>query len=175
MSDSVERDIVAADYEVFRVRRLSVRSPRTGGVFDFHVIDRPRCVQMIALTGDGDVIMVEQFRYGSRSVELEFPAGVVDEGEDPAQTALRELEEETGYRAGRHALIGEILADAALHTNAVTIIAAFDCTASGQADQDESEDVRVRLIPRAEVARLIARGEIRHGLAVAAWHLFACG
>lgn len=174
MIDRIEHDVIAADYEVFRVRRRSARSRRTGGSFDFHVVDRPDCVQIIALTPADEVILVEQFRYGSRSVELEFPAGVVAAGEEPWETALRELEEETGYRAGRHERIGAVLADPALHTNTVSIFAAYDCTPAGQPSLDASEDLSVRVIPRGDIGRMITRGQIRHGLAVAAWHLFAC-
>jgi ADP-ribose pyrophosphatase len=166
MERIVESDELVADYEVFRVRRL------TAHTFTFHVIDRPGTVEVIAITDDDQVVMVEQFRYGARSVELEFPAGIVDEGEEPVHTALRELEEETGYRAAHHEIVGEMFSDPALNTNVVTIVAAYGCTRTGRRHLDESEDVTVRLFPRAEVNRMIARGEIRHGLAIAAWHLF---
>ncbi|HEX2167841.1 MAG TPA: NUDIX hydrolase, partial [Longimicrobiales bacterium] len=95
--DSIENEVVG-DYDVFSIRRHVMRSPRTGELHAFHVVDVPTCVQVIPFTSDGRIVLVEQFRQGVQRVSLEFPAGVVEDGEDPVAAAVRELEEETGAR-----------------------------------------------------------------------------
>jgi ADP-ribose pyrophosphatase len=78
-------------------------SPRTGKEHDFYVLDSVNWVNVIAITPDQQLVMVEQYRHGSNTVELEIPGGMMDAGEtDPVATAVRELREETGY-AGENA------------------------------------------------------------------------
>ena len=67
----------------------------------FYRIESSDGVLVLALTNDGDIILVRQFRHAIRKMTLEFPAGSVDEQESPEKAAARELLEETGYRASR--------------------------------------------------------------------------
>jgi ADP-ribose pyrophosphatase len=161
-----------ADYEVFAVRRHTARSPRTGDVHRFHVLDVPECAVVIALTDDGRVVLVEQYRHAVQRVSLEFPAGVMDEGEDAVTAALRELEEETGYCAGQAELLARFDPDPAIQSNAVSVVVARGCTLAGERDQDDGEDVAVRLVAVDDVAELIASGEIRGAPAITAWSLY---
>src|SRR5690606_29984053 len=78
--DSVEKRVVG-EYDVFSVSRHVMRSPRTGDLHAFHVVEVPTCVQVIPFTADGRVVLVEQFRQGVQRMSLEFPAGVVEDGE----------------------------------------------------------------------------------------------
>jgi ADP-ribose pyrophosphatase len=162
----------AADFEIFTVVRHVARSPRTGEAHEFHVLDVPTCTIVIPLTDDGRVVLVEQFRHAVQRVSLEFPAGVVEDGEPPVEAALRELEEETGYCAGSATLVGEFDPDPAIQSNAVQVVVAEACTAAGRRHQDSGEDVAVRMVGVDEVAGLIERGEIRSAPAITAWSLF---
>jgi len=163
---------LVGDYGIFRVRRDRVRSPRTGAVFERHVLELPDWVNVVALAEDGRLVLVEQFRHGRRATTLELPAGIVEPGEDPCAAARRELEEETGYRAASCVLVGELEPNPALQTNRLFVALADGCVPGGEAAQDEGEDVRPVLVAPAQVPGLIAAGRIRHALAVAAWHLY---
>lgn len=169
--DSIEDEVVG-DYDVFCIRRHVMRSPRTGDLHAFHVVDVPTCVQVIPFTADGRVVLVEQFRQGVQRVSLEFPAGVVEENEDPVDAALRELEEETGYSAEGAELVGDFDPDPAIQSNAIKIIVARGCRADGERDQDDGEDVEVRIVDADEVGPLIDAGKIRHAASISAWHLY---
>jgi ADP-ribose pyrophosphatase len=163
---------VVGDYDVFKVRRVIARAPAEAKPLEFHVIDTPDCVQTVAITDQGKVIMVEQYRHGIARKSLEFAAGVINDGEDCVAAGLRELEEETGYRPARSETLGTIASDPALNSNRVTIIAAFDCTESGRKNEDEGEAVETRLVEPDQIDALITSGEITHGDAIAAWYLF---
>lgn len=169
--DCIENEVVG-EYDAFSVRRHVMRSPRTGDLHAFHVVEVPTCVQVIPFTPDGRVVLVEQFRQGVQRVSLEFPAGVVEDGEDPVATALRELEEETGYRAEAAHKLGDFDPDPAIQSNAIQIIVARGCRPDGSRDQDDGEDVEVRIVGADEVGPLIDAGRIRHAASISAWHLY---
>src|SRR5688500_14711605 len=65
------------------------------------VVEHSGSVGIVALDGEGRVVLVRQFREAARKKLLELPAGIIDEGEEPLETARRELAEETGLRGGR--------------------------------------------------------------------------
>ncbi|HEY0169645.1 MAG TPA: NUDIX hydrolase, partial [Pyrinomonadaceae bacterium] len=90
-----ERSEQVADCRVFRVRRDLSADPRGGGVHDFYVIEAPDWINVIPLTKAGEVVFVELYRHGTEEISLEVPGGMVDPGEEPHQTAARELLEET--------------------------------------------------------------------------------
>jgi ADP-ribose pyrophosphatase len=160
------------DYEVFCVSRHVARSPRTGEDRRFHVLDVPPCVVVIPLTGDGRLVLVEQYRQAVERISLEFPAGVVERGEAVVEAGLRELEEETGFCAGSAVLLGDFDPDPAIQSNTVHVVMAEACEPSGTREQDRGEDVDVRMADFAEIAGLIESGAMRSAPSITAWTLF---
>lgn len=163
---------VVQKYSAFDVQEMKVRSPEGDKTFTYHVIDRPDSVQIVAVTEDNQLLLVEQERQGTRASSLEFVAGLIDEGESALAAAERELEEETGYCAREFHELGWYYTDPAILTNKVTVYFAEGCTKSGRENQDEGEDVRSRVFNLEEMPGLFADGKITHGLCVAAWHLY---
>src|SRR5260370_15791376 len=91
------------DFRVFSLRREWKISPRTNHELDFYVLECANWVNVIALTPERQLVMVEQYRHGSDTVELEIPGGAMDAADaSPEATAARELRAETGYE-GRDA------------------------------------------------------------------------
>ena len=83
---------------------------------DYIVLDARDWVIVVPLLDD-KFIMVKQWRHGEKKLSLEFPGGVIEKDEKPEVAAVRELEEETGYKAGKLTKIGEINPNPALFSN----------------------------------------------------------
>jgi 8-oxo-dGTP pyrophosphatase MutT (NUDIX family) len=117
--------------------------------------------------------MVEQFRHGSNSVELEIPGGMIDPADaNPEDAAVRELREETGY-VGRNArVIGKILPNPAFMSNTCYTVLIEDCRLEREVQFDHAEDIVTQLAPVAEIPQWVASGKIRHALVVVALYHF---
>jgi 8-oxo-dGTP pyrophosphatase MutT (NUDIX family) len=149
-----------AEYEMFRVREDRSRSPKDGKAHTVHVAESPGGVAVLAVTDDGRLVMVEQFRHGTRALSLELPSGVVDEGEEPAEAARRELREETGFEGGEARVLGCFELNPSWQKTAVHAVLVPGARREGEQEEDEGEDIRVRLLSVDEVRRRVAAGEI---------------
>src|SRR5476651_2810285 len=108
----------------FRDRWLTLRSdtvalPGGGTLSPYHVIESPDWVNAIAITDDGHIVLVEQYRHAVRQTMLELPAGHVDAGEAPEVAVKRELLEETGHEAAHWHDLGALFPAASRFTNKV--------------------------------------------------------
>jgi 8-oxo-dGTP pyrophosphatase MutT (NUDIX family) len=156
-----------ADHQVLRIGEDVFADPRDGVERSRVIIEADDWANVVPITTDGDVVLVKQFRFGTRKVSLELPGGAVDRGEDPAATVARELEEETGYRAGRVVRLGAYDSNPAHFTNRVHAFVALDCVAVHDGTPDHSEDVVVEVVPKDRVRSLARDGAITHALMLA--------
>src|SRR2546426_5596396 len=116
------------DFRIFTIRADRKISPRNQHEQDFFVIESVNWVNVIAVTPDEQLVMVEQYRHGSDTVELEIPGGMMDAGDaSPEATGARELQEETGYAGGEARLIGEIFPNPAIMSNRCFTVLIEDC------------------------------------------------
>jgi 8-oxo-dGTP pyrophosphatase MutT (NUDIX family) len=159
---------VLGTYPIFELSRSRQRSPSTGREHRFLRLDCPDWVNVIAVTESGDLVLIEQYRHGTDTMTTEIPGGAVDPGEEPAATAARELEEETGYRPTEIIEIGTVDPNPAFLSNRCWTYLALGCTADGETDLDPSEEIEVKLAPLADFGRLIDDGTITHSLVIAA-------
>ena len=166
----VESSRRVQEYPIFDVHHDRVRSPRTGEVHDFYIVEAPPAVVVVALTAADEVVLVEQYRHGIRQVTLELPAGILD-GDEPLQGGLRELREETGYGVGHAELLGVLEQNPAWETVRVHVVYGEGAEREGELELDPGEDTRVRLVPRARIPALVAEGTISSAVAVAALYL----
>jgi 8-oxo-dGTP pyrophosphatase MutT (NUDIX family) len=161
------------DFRIFKLQSDVKLSPRTGREHDFYVLDSVHWVNVIAITPDQKLVMIEQFRHGSNTVELEIPGGMMDPGEtDPVATAVRELREETGYEGESARLLGQIWSNPAILSNKTYTVLVEHCRLKHEVEWDYGEDLATQLVPVGEISKLIADEKIGHSLVVVALYYF---
>jgi ADP-ribose diphosphatase len=161
------------DFRIFKLRSDVKISPRTGKEHDFYVLDSVDWVNIIAVTPNQQLVMIEQYRHGSNTVELEIPGGMMDTGEtDPAATAVRELREETGYEGDHARLLGRIHSNPAIMNNVTYTVLIENCRLKHAVEFDQGEDLVTRLVPVAGISKLVADEKIGHSLVVVALYYF---
>ena len=150
------------------LREDRVRLP-TGAVLEaFYVLEYQDWSCVVPVTREREVVMVEQWRHAIGRASLEFPAGAVDPGEDPEAAARREAREEAGVTAGALEPLARLATEPSRHTNWAHLYLARDAEITHAPTPDANEDIRVRTVRVAELAGLVAGGEIVHGVHAAA-------
>jgi 8-oxo-dGTP pyrophosphatase MutT (NUDIX family) len=154
------------DLTILRIREDLLEDPR-GNTHPRVIISAPDWVHVLALTRDGEAVLVRQFRAGIHGDTLEFPGGIVEPDETPEQAGARELQEETGFVAARWTSLGSCYPNPALQTNRLHTFVAHDCRKVAEPRLDPGEDARVELVPAASLRARVTSGEITHGLVLA--------
>jgi len=147
---------------VFDVMRQHERSA-TGIEGDYIAMEAHDWAMVIA-EHEGRFLMVRQWRHSSEYLSMEFPGGVVDSGESPADAAARELSEETGFKAGRLIHLGSCYPNPALFKNRFHVFLAEELTPTGEQKLDDDELLTWQNIPTDEVISSYGRGEYNHAL-----------
>jgi 8-oxo-dGTP pyrophosphatase MutT (NUDIX family) len=161
------------DFRIFKVRDDVKQNPRTGLPHDFLVLECPDWVNVIAVTPDQQLVMVEQFRHGSNTVELEIPGGVIDKTDaSPLEAGLRELREETGFEGENARILGRVFSNPAIMNNTCHTVLVENCRLKHELKLDGGEDLRTRLVPIDQIAGLVANNQIGHSLVVVALYQF---
>lgn len=157
---------------VFDLRGARFRHPVRGTEQEFVVIDAPDWVIVLALTTDGRLVLVRQFRYGIDAFSLEPPGGIIDRGEDPVAAGVRELTEETGYTGKTARLLGRVHPNPAIQNNCCHIVLVEECSCTHPLAWDADEEIEVATAPVEDVLAWARDGRITHALAVNALYLF---
>jgi ADP-ribose pyrophosphatase len=161
------------NFGIFTIRTDRKVSPRTQREHDFYVIDSANWVNVVAVTPEDQMVMIEQYRHGSNTIELEIPGGMIDpQDASPVAAGVRELREETGYEGQNAHLIGEVYPNPAIMSNTCFTVLVEQCRCVHPVEWDHGEDIATRLVPVKDVPKLVADGTIRHSLVVAALYYF---
>ncbi|MEO1027992.1 MAG: NUDIX hydrolase [Pseudomonadota bacterium] len=115
---------------------------------NYHVIDAKDWVNIIALTDDGMMVTIHEYRHGIEEVTLGVPGGCIDpEDESPLVAAHRELEEESGYTCRELVQTGHSSANWADHSNQIYFFLGFGAEPNGRMNLDPNEEIAVSLTP----------------------------
>lgn len=139
------------------------RAPRTIVTFAM-----PDWVTVVPVTERGELVLVRQHRHGVDAATIEPPGGIVDPGEDPAASALRELREETGYEAAAVEPLGWVHPNPALQDNRCHLFLARGVRLAGAPADDPDEETEPVLFDAQAARAALEEGAITHALAVVA-------
>ncbi len=140
---------------------------------EYWVLEFPDWVNVIAITKEGEMVMVRQYRHALGITSYELSAGVMEEGETPMQAAQRELMEETGFGGGVWSEHMSICANPSNHTNMAHSFLAVGVERLGEQHLDATEELTYHLVPQEEVLAMLQRGEIMQALMAAPlWKYF---
>jgi ADP-ribose pyrophosphatase len=159
-------------YKLFSVRLNKNKSPRTGKIHEFQVLNSPDWVAIIPVTPNNELVMVRQYRHGIEQLSLEPPGGLVKDGQTPEQSAIEELEEETGYRAQAFHLLGWMHPMPAILTNRFYVYLAENATPTGVLNPEETEEIETILVPISQISDYVKTGKITCSVMIAALHLY---
>jgi len=157
------------DAGLFRVHRDRARSPRTGREMDFTLVHMVDWLMVVPVTVDGRLVLVRQYRHGSRNTSLEIPGGLHDDRtQTPQQGAARELAEETGFGGGEFSRLGVLSPQPAFLSNRVHVYLAKDVRRITEPEPDAGEDIEPVLVDCKTIEARITGGDITNAMSVAA-------
>ncbi|MBN2472692.1 MAG: NUDIX hydrolase [Anaerolineae bacterium] len=131
-----------------------IRLPNGVIIDDYFMVETLSWVAVFAVTADGRVPLVRQYRYGIDRCTLELPAGYLEDGEDPEHCARRELREEAGCAAGAFRSLGQFAIMPTRSRMTVHVILAEDAQVVGEQALEATEDIEVQWVTLAELRDL---------------------
>ncbi|MBE8721510.1 NUDIX hydrolase [Sphingobacterium pedocola] len=158
--------VIQRPWATLRVDKLQL--PNGNIKEEYYVLEYPTWVNMIGITTDDQVLFVTQYRHGAGKIMTELPAGVVEEGEDPADAAQRELLEETGYAFDSIEKIAELYANPATSGNITHTYVLRGGKKIQEQELDNSEDIDVVLMSMEEAKVFLLENKIGQALHSAA-------
>jgi len=164
--------ILGSEYRIetkfLRLRADRVELPSGAVVDDYFVRESLGFCVVFAITRDGDVLLVRQYKHGAAAILTELPAGMIDAGEAPEACAVRELAEETGYAGEAPEHVRTFLTDPTNATGRFHLFVVRDAEPRAQTAFDVTEDIEVERASLAEVRAMALDGRIAGGSQVAA-------
>lgn len=161
-----------ADCRVFSVLRKECKHPARESARDFFALDCPDWVNVLALTPQQELVLVNQFRFGIEACALEIPGGMIDEGEDALTAGLRELKEETGFVGSHARIIGSVWPNPAIMNNRCWFVLVENAVKKAEPQWDRDEEIEVSVEKVESVFRKVQEGKIAHALVVSGLSLF---
>jgi|RhiMethySRZTD1v2_1073278.scaffolds.fasta_scaffold01804_20 ADP-ribose diphosphatase len=139
-----------------------------GEEFEFHIVELPTWVAVVALTDDRKLLFVDQYRHASQLVSRELPAGVIEPDETPLAAAKRELLEETGYVAAEWSPLIELLPEPSKVKTRAHFFFARGARRVAEQNPDATEQIHVVPVDAEAWMDEVTSGRMQHGVHLAA-------
>jgi ADP-ribose pyrophosphatase YjhB (NUDIX family) len=163
---------LAAKYPVFEVHHHAMSDAEGRPRRDVFCFECPDWTNVVAVTDDDELVLIWQYRFGTDTLGLELPGGVLEPGEAPERGALRELREETGYEAPGVELLSTVQPNPALQNNVCHTYLARGARRTALQSFDDNEECEVVLVPARHAEELITGGHVVHALCVVGLEAF---
>ena len=173
LDKSTEWEIIRSDelYSTpyFKFRRDTCALPNERVMPAYYVWELVDWVNVVPLTDDGHIVLVNQYRHAAQRRFYEFPGGTTepDAEETPENAARRELREETGYVPGELTYLGHHYPNPGIQNNRMHVYLATGCTVAGQPELDTYEDIEVESVQIQEFIQAVEQGLPMHSLMLA--------
>jgi len=165
LKEKTVRETTVYDGHIIKVRLDEAELP-DGTRAPREVVVHPGGVGIALEDGEGKFFFVTQYRYGQGQIMLEYPAGKKEPGEDPLETAKREIVEETGYEGTGFVHLGSLVPTPAYDTEVIELYYAKQGEFSGQ-HLDADENINLTKLSLSEITERIVRGEVTDAKTVA--------
>jgi len=148
----------------FTAREDRCEMPDGTIVEQYFVVEMPTSVCALALTKDGEAILVKQYRHPVEDTLIELPGGFVDKGETSETAAGRELLEETGYEFSDYFFLGRVTANPGVLNNYTDLYLATGGIKKATQKLDYNEEIEIQLTPLEEVRQMLLKNEFKQAL-----------
>ena len=162
-------------FRIFSIREDHYQLPRNHRETPFYILESNDWVNVIPVTENGEVVLIRQFRFGTETVTLEIPGGIVEQNQTPLEAGQRELLEETGFTTDQWEYLGFVHPNPAFLNNRTHSFLARGVKKVAEIRPEESEEFEMLQVPYPEIKNLIAQGTITHSLVICAFHLYELG
>lgn len=151
-------------HKYFTARKDKCITPEGKIIEEYFTVELPKTACALAITEDGEVLMIKQYRHPVGEVLLELPGGFIDENELPEIAMARELMEETGYEFSSVEQVGMIAANPGVLNNYTVLFLAKGGKKTGKQQLDPNEDIEVVTISFDELKKLFLENKIVQSL-----------
>ncbi len=151
-------------HRYFTARKDKCVTPAGKIIEEYYVVEMPKSACALAITAEGEALMVRQYRYPIEEVLLELPGGFIDGNESPETGMARELLEETGYEFDHIEQVGLIAANPGVLNNYTALFLATGGTKTSQQQLDPNEEIEVLTLPLQELKTLFLENKIRQSM-----------
>ncbi len=159
-------------HKLFSVDVHEVELPNKHVIKDYFLIKPNPGSIIVAITEDDNIIFVTDYKYAVNEYVLTLPGGLAESKKEMSKdVAIRELAEETGYRAKKMVCLGNILPLPSNIQQKTTVFVALKCKKTQEQSLDASEDIRIKTIKRNKIAALVKKNIIQDSLTLAALYL----
>jgi 8-oxo-dGTP pyrophosphatase MutT (NUDIX family) len=134
----------------------------------YYVLEMPSWTNMVIITKEEKIVLVRQYRHAKGSTTLELPGGVLEVGESPQDSAIREMQEETGYVSTEIEFLYQVSPNPALHNNTAYFFLARNAEPLAITNYDAFEDIVIETYTQAELKQLLVEGKLQHGVQIGA-------
>lgn len=165
---TVQQSTVVYTKKWMRIMEEVCQLPDGQIINPYFIIEVPDFCNVIMVTTQDEIVMVEQYRHAAGIVSLELPGGMIEPGEDPMLAAKREMEEETGYQSNHFELLYSIYPNPPLENNQAHFYLATQVTLTGNTSFDQYEDIKLVLVSKNDFINKLLQNAFTHGAQVGA-------